>query len=108
MKENWETAPADEKWMEEAKKTAGLVEPPESLSPEAVTERLRQEGIRPAASPVKRYRYLAQAAVLFLFLLLGGGSLWLFRQFGSGEEGKSETRAEEEMVRICNESERYQ
>ncbi len=101
MKENWETAPGDEKWMEEAKKTAGLVEPPESLSPEAVTERLRQEGIRPAASPVKRYRYLAQAAVLFLFLLLGGGSLWLFRQFGSGEEGKSETRAEEEMVRMA-------
>ena len=43
MKENWEMNPMDQKWIEEAKKTAGLVEPPESLSPEAVVERLKRD-----------------------------------------------------------------
>ncbi|MCI8465686.1 MAG: hypothetical protein HFI63_07495 [Lachnospiraceae bacterium] len=86
MGKKWETVPFEEKWIEEAKKTAGLVEPPESLSPQAVTERLKREGRKPKENPTL-YKHLAQAAVLFLFLLLGGGSLWLFRQFG-GESGK--------------------
>ena len=105
MRENWETAPVDETWIEEAKKTAELIEPPKSLSPEAVTERLKRDGIRPEQKPVRRYRYLAQAAVLFLFLLLGGGSLWLFRQFGGAQKGaedsKIETEAAMEMARAA-------
>ncbi|MCI8551253.1 MAG: hypothetical protein HFI68_11830 [Lachnospiraceae bacterium] len=85
MKENWEMDPMDQKWIEEAKKTAGLVEPPESLSPEAVVERLKREGRKPEKKTAF-YRHFGQvAAALFLFLLLGGGSLWIFRQIGGGE-----------------------
>ncbi len=105
MKGNRETAPVEEKWIEEAKKTAELAEVPAGLSPEAVTERLKREGIRPAEKPVRLYRHLAQAAVLFLFLILGGGSLWLFRQFGGDEkeaqDQRSGTEAGVEMARMA-------
>ena len=85
MKEKWEMDPMDQKWIEEAKKTAGLAEPPESLSPKAVVERLKREGKKPEKKTAL-YRRLGQAAaVLFVFLLLGGGSLWIFRQIGGGE-----------------------
>lgn len=67
MRENRDTAPVEEKWIEEAKKTAELVEPPKSLSPEAVTERLKREGLKPGGKPVRLYKPLVQAAVLFLF-----------------------------------------
>ncbi len=105
MRENREQVPVEEKWIEEARKTAELVEPPKSLSPEAVADRLKREGRRPKEEPVRLHKHLAQAAVLFLFLLLGGGSLWLFRQFG-GDVGKSrvsdiETEAGQEMARMA-------
>lgn len=72
----------DEKWIEEVKKTAGLLEPPESLSPEAVTDRLKKEKRKPKKKPFRAYK--AAAAVL-LFMLVGGGSFWIFRQLGAGD-----------------------
>ena len=80
-----------EKWIEEARKTAELVEPPESLSPDSVREKLMREGRKPKNQTGNLRRYLAQAAaVLFLFLILGGGSIWIFRQVGqSGGKGSS-------------------
>ncbi|MCI8274877.1 MAG: hypothetical protein HFI66_04575 [Lachnospiraceae bacterium] len=105
MRENRDTAPVEEKWIEEAKKTAELVEPPKSLSPEAVTERLKREGLKPGGKPVRLYKPLVQAAVLFLFLLLGGGSLWLFRQLGGerkgDEAGQIESEASRKMARAA-------
>jgi inhibitor of cysteine peptidase len=100
MRENREIAPVEEKWIEEAKKTAELVEVPKSLLPEAVTARLKTEGRKQKEAPAKFHKYLAQAAVLFLFLLLGGGSLWLFRQLG-GDKGSEGVKQETEALEIA-------
>ena len=95
MDKKWEKDPMDQKWIEEAKKTAELLEPPESLSPKAVTDRLKQENRRPKR-PFRIYR---AAAVLVIFLILGGGSLWMFRMLGSDRKAeiRAQDKAESEM-----------
>ncbi len=87
-------------WIEKARKTAERAEIPESLLPESVTERLMQEGRRPRRGISGYRKILTQVAAVFLvFLILGGGGLWIFRQFGSQEKknsSRTETKAEME------------
>ncbi|QNM06107.1 beta-propeller domain-containing protein [Qiania dongpingensis] len=87
MNERWEKDPMDQKWIEEAKKTTDMVEPPERLSPDKVTEKLKWEGRKPKRMITG---YKAAAAVL-LFLILGG-SFWLFRQIGRDNASVPDTR----------------
>ncbi len=77
----------EQKWIEEAKKTAELIEVPEALTPEAVKRRLAEKGRKkPRFYRMRGFRQAA--AVILLFLLVGGGSLWIFRQAGSGRQSE--------------------